>query len=54
MVKTTGLVIHLSKEDNLLLKKHKLYLEELGIKRTLSELASEMFGRGLYAETMKK
>ncbi len=47
MAKKTGLVITLSFEDKLLLKKHQLHLEELGVKRTLSELASDIFSIGL-------
>jgi len=45
--KNKGLVIFLSYEDNLLLKKHKLHLEELGVKKTMSELASDIFSIGL-------
>lgn len=48
--KNKGLVIHLSIEDNLLLKKHKLHLEELGVKKTMSEIASDIFAIGLNHE----
>jgi len=51
--KTTGLVIQISVEDNLLLKKHKLHLEELGIKRNLKELASDLFCLGLHTTAKK-
>jgi len=45
--KNKGLVIFLSYEDNLLLKKHQLHLEEIGVKKTKSELASDIFSIGL-------
>ena len=45
--KNTGIVIQLSFEDKLLLKKHQLHLEEIGVKKTLAELASDIFAVGL-------
>ena len=50
MAKEIGLVIRLSEEDNLLLRKHQLHLREIGVKKTLSELASDLFGIGLGQE----
>ena len=51
--KNKGLVIHLSFEDNLLLKKHKLHLEGLGVEKTMSEIASDIFSIGLGQEIRK-
>lgn len=45
--KNKGLVIYLSYEDNLLLKKHRLHLEELGVEKTMSKIASDIFSIGL-------
>ena len=48
--KNKSVVIHLSFEDNLLLKKHQLHLEEIGVKKTKAELASDLFAIGLGQE----
>ena len=52
-MKKIGLVIKLTQEDDMLLKRHQLNLEELGIKKTKSELASDLFCAGLHSEIMK-
>ena len=48
--KNKGLVITISYEDNLLLERHQLNLKELGVVKTKSELASDIFAIGLGIE----
>lgn len=50
MDKNIEITIFISPEDDLLLQKHQLHLEELGVKKTKSELASDLFAIGLGQE----
>jgi hypothetical protein len=45
-----SIAITVSKEDNLLLKQHLLNLENLGVIKTKSEIASDLFVIGLHNE----
>ena len=44
------IAIKISQEDNLLLKQHRLNLENLGVVKTKSEIASNLFSIGLQSE----